>query len=278
MNKKIIILYHAKCFDGFGAAWAAYKKFGDTAEYIPVGNRFTPPSGLDGKEVYIVDFSYPKETLLDIQKRAKKLIIIDHHKSAKDDVESVANHIFDNNHSGAVLTWNYLHTNLPVPTLLKHIEDGDLWNFALPHTKDVIQVLGLMPFEFHAWDIFAKQLEDESVYNKIIKKGAIFKEHWDGLVNQIAEGAQEVEFEGYKVYAINASRIFRSSLGHILAIKKPPFAIVWYHRNDHTLSFSLRGDGSIDLAELAKKYGGGGHHDAASFEVSNSVQLPFKLL
>ena len=32
-----LIIYHDNCADGFGAAWAAYKKFGaDGAEYLPM--------------------------------------------------------------------------------------------------------------------------------------------------------------------------------------------------------------------------------------------------
>src|SRR3989344_1169898 len=36
MNKKIAVLYHKGCTDGFGAAWAAWKKFGARAEYLGV--------------------------------------------------------------------------------------------------------------------------------------------------------------------------------------------------------------------------------------------------
>ena len=33
--KDIVVIYHAHCQDGFGSAYAAYQKFGDTATYIP---------------------------------------------------------------------------------------------------------------------------------------------------------------------------------------------------------------------------------------------------
>src|SRR3990167_11323403 len=59
-HKEIAVLYHGGCPDGFGGAYAAWKKFGDTAEYIPVKYGNTPPEGLAGREVYIVDFCYEK--------------------------------------------------------------------------------------------------------------------------------------------------------------------------------------------------------------------------
>ena len=42
-HDNISVLYHADCPDGFGGAYAAWKKFGDTAEYIPVKYGRTPP-------------------------------------------------------------------------------------------------------------------------------------------------------------------------------------------------------------------------------------------
>lgn len=33
--KEIVIIYHAQCRDGLGSAYAAWKKFGDNASYIP---------------------------------------------------------------------------------------------------------------------------------------------------------------------------------------------------------------------------------------------------
>ena len=59
--KNIVVLYHADCPDGFGGAWAAHKKLGEKAEYIGVHHNFLPPKGLDGKEIYMIDFVYPKE-------------------------------------------------------------------------------------------------------------------------------------------------------------------------------------------------------------------------
>ena len=50
--KNNIVLYHAGCPDGFGAAWACWKKFGDNAEYMPVSHG-SPPPNVEGKNVYI---------------------------------------------------------------------------------------------------------------------------------------------------------------------------------------------------------------------------------
>ena len=62
-DKKIIIIYHSNCLDGFGSAYIAWKQFGEDADYIPAHYGNSPPDVKD-KKVYIVDFSYPREVLL----------------------------------------------------------------------------------------------------------------------------------------------------------------------------------------------------------------------
>src|SRR3989338_9515798 len=46
---KTAILYHANCPDGFGGAYAAWKKFGDSAEYIPVKHGKPIPENLTAR-------------------------------------------------------------------------------------------------------------------------------------------------------------------------------------------------------------------------------------
>src|SRR3989344_3558851 len=60
ISKDIVVLYHSNCTDGFGGAWAAWKKFGDKAEYIGVIHQTPVPKGLKNKCIYSVDFTYPE--------------------------------------------------------------------------------------------------------------------------------------------------------------------------------------------------------------------------
>ena len=58
--RRTLVLYHANCNDGFGAAWAAYTHpdLGPEAEYVPVQYGDTPPDVTEAM-VYILDFSFP---------------------------------------------------------------------------------------------------------------------------------------------------------------------------------------------------------------------------
>ena len=64
-----VVLYHADCMDGFGAAWALWKRF-PKAEYIPVKHGQPPPSSFDNKHVLMVDFSYERKVIEEINRAA----------------------------------------------------------------------------------------------------------------------------------------------------------------------------------------------------------------
>ncbi len=276
----IIVLYHRNCMDGFGGAYAAWKKFGADAEYIAVQYHDNPKIDLTDKEVYILDFSYPKEVLLDIEKKASKLVVLDHHIGAKDAVESVREHVFDNDHSGAVISWNYFHPDTTLPKILTYVQDNDLFKFTLPHSKEIVTFLDSVPFDFSIWDDLMQKCEDAVQFEKIIEQGKICRAYFDYVCNHIIKSADTVKFEGYEVFAVNANtlpQLFRSTIGNMLALKKPPFAIVWAEKNNNW-RFSLRGDWSVDLTEIAGRYGGSGHKSSAAFSLPINSPLPFTII
>lgn len=272
--KKIAVLYHANCPDGFGGAWAAWKKFGSKAEYYPVRYNFPPPE-LKDKDVYTVDFCYNEPEFLEkLKKKNKSLTIIDHHPTAKDNVKISTKFILDLDHSGAVLAWKFFHKGSPVPLLLKHIEDMDLWRFRMKNTKVVVGLLDLVPMNFREWDNMIAEFEDEALRRKYLEKGKLLLQHQDSLMDKIIQKAtQFVRFHGYKTYALNTP-VFDSELGARLYEKLPPMAIIWYENQDG-IKVSLRSDGSVNVGKIAQKYGGGGHVGASGFRLPKGAKVPW---
>lgn len=279
-----VIIYHDHCRDGFGAAYAAWTVFGNEATYIPTKTQEAPPDDLAGKSVYILDYSYDKETLEKLRAEAASVVVIDHHKTSRDAVTAFPENVFDIEHSGAVLAWQYFHPDTPVPTLLRYIEDHDLWNNALPHTREFGAALGDYPFEFSEWDTLVRDLEDETFFNAFIERGATISELNERLITALLEFKERAQFEGgYTIYALNAApRVFRSVLGNRLAELSrdegnAPFAAIYYRYGGH-VHCSLRSIGDCDVGALAEQYGGGGHKNAASFRVETFAELPFQFL
>lgn len=161
----IYVLYHANCDDGFGAAWAAWKTLGEEAIYLPVKYGDALPEIEVGSQVFIVDFSYPRDALKYLAERCK-VVVLDHHKTAQEELEGLPFAEFDMDRSGAGMMWDYFNSSLNRPPLIDHIEDRDLWRFALDGTKQASSGLRSYPMDFHVWDSFAHnttQLREEGV-------------------------------------------------------------------------------------------------------------------
>lgn len=264
VDKDIVVIFHGKCVDGFGSAWVLYKKFGDNANYFPAEDRLHHNLNLENKEVYICDYSYPEEVIMDLEKVAKKLTMIDHHISAKETILKTKNHLFDIDHSGAYLTWKYIFPEEKAPKLIQYIEDQDLYRFSLPDSRPIASYISFLDFDFSLYGELAEMLEDEVGYNKVLEKGNLLKTVHDKHVDYFVKRAELVNFNGYEIYAVNANNMVTSDLGHKLSQNNHPFALIFNYEKSKW-KCSLRGDGTVDLSLLAKKYGGGGHHNASGF-------------
>lgn len=273
--KDVVIIYHAHCQDGFGAAYAAYQEFGDNATYIPCSDRLVPPEGLRDKEVYILDFSYPKEVLLELEANNRKLMIIDHHVSAKEAVESVKEHIYSDTYSGSYLSWqHFVGTNLPL--LFTYLDIIDLAKDKHDNDVDLITYILSKQFDFAVYKKLHEDFEDSSKLLEISKIGNAQNEYLDLIITALIDDPDFVEFEGYTIPCVNlALPINEKSIALARLYKKYPPFVMSYRFDNGLLKVSLRGDGEVDLSVLAEKYGGGGHRSSCGFVVPVSSPLPF---
>lgn len=273
--KDIVVIYHAHCQDGFGSAFAAWKKFGDNASYITSLYRTEPPEGLVNKEIYIVDFSYPKEVLLDLESKNKRLVVIDHHFSAKEAVESVKEHIFSLDHAASYLSWEYF-VGGGVPELIKLLEIIDTAKDKSGYDVYSTTYILSRPFTFSAYEELLKDFEDTNRTSKVKELGKVQHEYVDSIIESIIYEPDMVEFEGHIIPAVNMSLPINEKSIAIakLYTRYPPFAMS-YRFDNGLLKVSLRGDGTIDLLPFAEKYGGGGHKSSCGFVIPIDYPLPF---
>lgn len=275
IKKKIVIIYHGNCTDGFGGAWAAWRKFGNRAEYIGAAHNEPPPRGLKNKGIYLIDFGYPETIIKKLLKDNVRVTAIDHHISRKGSTQMTHNYLYALNNSGAVLAWKYFHSKEKIPLMLRYIEDFDLWKFKIPYTRKVLAYLDLFDFNFRIWDRLTSDLEDIKKRKKIIEAGGIILKHVEKIVERLAANNFElVKFAGFKTLAVNSAN-FESELGYALVKKMPPLGIVW-RRKKGRITVSLRSNGKIDVSKIAQKYGGGGHKEAAGFTFKTKLNFPWK--
>lgn len=272
------VIYHKNCCDGQGAATAFYSKH-SMAEFWPgVYNEVIPD--VAGRDVYLVDFSYPIDVIKTLLTVVRSLTIIDHHKTAIDELKDLDHpkftKIFDLNRSGAVLTWAWCWPDKPVPQMLMYIEDRDLWRFTQRYTREVNAYLYSLDFDLSAWYSFLRDPDFGRAFEHIVKIGAALMRQDEKRTKSLVKNARKLVIGGLTVPAVNTNGFHASEVGHELA-KDQLFAATYFDIKDGRV-FSLRSsaESTIDVSAIAKEYGGGGHVHAAGFKVTFAQAQAFE--
>ena len=295
--KPDVVIYHDPCDDGFAAAWAAFRRYGDEVLYVP-SNYGAPPPDVTGKHILIVDFSYKRGALRTMAQSAASIVILDHHITAQeelapfavdacgraflsaDDVAGMLEDLaelgappvlayFDQERSGARLAWRFCHGETETPDLIRYVEDRDLWRFHIPGTRAISLWIRTHPYDFDVWTSIAAQLADEKLGGEIMQQASAIETYYDQRIADMAMQAYWSDVGGFKVPTVNCPRVFASDVAHALLRQFPNahFAATWNERDGHR-GFSLRSEDSrVDVAAIAATFGGGGHRNAAGFAI-----------
>ncbi len=258
------VIYHGNCNDGFCAAWVAWRKFGGDAEYLAYGYNSPPPKCVD-HDVFVLDFSFPRADLLDLKTRAKSLLVLDHHKTAEADLEGLDFCQFDMVRSGAGMTWDYFFGG-ERPWIIEAVQDRDLWLWKYPSSKELNASITTWPRAFDYWDAqFGDgRGPDGHGMKRAIDEGRAINRYIEQYVDEMCERARMVEFEGYTVPCVNVPYKGISEICGKLA-ESAAFSLGWAQEKSGRFVYSLRSRGDFDVSAIAKKYGGGGHKNAAGF-------------
>ena len=274
-----LVLYHDNCPDGFTAAWAAWCYFGDSAEYRGVVYGQAPPEDVDGREIVLVDFTFPRHVLNAISQRATYVTVYDHHKTAEADLKGWAEEdkvkrfcLFDMERSGAGIAWDEFsfapaipHPRGPRPALVQYVEDRDLWRWALPDSREISEWVFSIPRTFVDWSKAAHDLEHNPA--ACIQAGQALLRAKRGRVAQMCKHVRWGMLHGYPVPYVNASWDF-SEVGEYLIEQYPATAFgAYYFDRADARQWGMRGHQyGVDVSTVAKVYGGGGHAAAAGFQ------------
>ena len=283
-----LCIYHGNCADGFGAAWAVWKIHPDW-EFYP-GVHQDPPPDVTDRDVVIVDFSYKRPMLEDMASKARSILILDHHKTAAEDLaefpeppedlpgcrgwlpSSGVYATFDMGRSGAGIAWDHFH-GTSRPRLIDHIEDRDLWKFELEGTREIQAAVFSYKYDFDVWDALMLRTD----LNELRLEGvAIERKHHKDIDELIGVVTRRMVVGGHNVPVANLPYTLTSDAGHKLA-KGESFAGCYWDTPEGRV-FSLRStDEGLDVSEIAKSYGGGGHRNASGFRVPFSRIEEFEI-
>lgn len=242
-----------------------------------------------GEMVFILDFSLPVVEMVAMAEHVT-LVWIDHHKSAREDARLANFNPMglreDDKIAACVLSWQWFHPEAEIPEAVERLGEYDTWqNESREHLDyQVLPVqMGLRSVENepdnHLWPVL---LGKEGVKSE---QDMISSLHGDGLAicryqrqqsRQLTDKAGvAVEIGGHKVYAVNRlwsfSETFRDAA---LPAGTTVLAAFGWERSRWRVTLWPRPGWAVDVAEIAKQFGGGGHPGAAGFQC---LELPFRL-
>lgn len=281
---KPLVLYHDNCADGFGAAFAAWKKLGDEAEYVPMqyGVDLATLPGIEGREVHVLDFSFPRPQMEAIFAGAKRVVWLDHHATAFKDhgftpnapgepaITPLSKHdiILDNNKSGAVLAWEFFHPGVEVPMMIRHIDDRDRWVWKMEGTREFSAALNSCSYDFEHWEhiLDCEQGSRTGLMDYYIQGAAILRATDQRIKAAVDRDLKKVTLcnnkHGLAANVVNDI----SEIGNEIAKKSGTFSLTFFIKDNEVIC-SLRSIAPYDVSVIAKHFGGGGHAQAAGFKM-----------
>lgn len=271
MAPSIHVVYHEDCPDGFGAAYAAWTALGHRTPngnpviYHPADYGDPPPETDPNGWLYILDFSYALDTMLQLHEHHQdRLLLLDHHRTAMERLQGqVPGCRFNMNKSGAVMAWEYFHPQEPLPELLAYVQDRDLWRWELPHSREINAALDAKPKDFKAWAGLGLE--------SLRQEGALLLEPIRAIIHENLKNVEFRTFSGHRIPMLEVADELKglvSETGEALLElhDEAPFAALHHIKEDGSTKWSLRArPGETDVSEIARRMGGGGHQGAAGF-------------
>lgn len=268
---KNVCIYHANCADGAAAAWVVEETL-ENVESVPFRyGEDIPLKLVTGADVYIVDFSFPKGVIEALEQVTNKLVVLDHHKSALDELATYHPNKdstvieLDMGRSGAMMAWDHFYHPLPAPYHIVAVQDHDLWRFHYPDTEAIVEYayfMGATPGNYRKGFSGTNRMEVTTIGEILVKKR-------NQLVAATVKRArvEVVHYKGveYKVPYVNCPPDLSSHVGHELCKLYGSEFSVAYHDNKDVRVHSLRSNGKFDCAAYCEQYGGGGHPSAAGY-------------
>lgn len=290
-----VIVYHHPCPDGAAGACAGWLELGDdNTIYVPYlrDNLKDDRPAYDqnlfaGKNVLFIDCAPTKQDLHSARKIAKKLMVLDHHQSAAQELQGEPGCFFIMQNSGAVLAWHYFQgLDAKLPLLYDLIQDRDLllWNKREQSVALDTAIAELNPnfdFRFFPPYIFEPRLEALiQTGQDIIQRD---KQEIERLV-QLSEYRSYTCPATHKTYSIKCVELLNYKLtlqiAEILrAQENVDFCMSWYTEDNNVYRVSMRTSKpstEVDLSIIAANFagyqwlGGGGHAFKAGCRVKGS--------
>ncbi len=255
--------------------------------------------------VFILDFSLKTKEMKWLIDNSQKVFWCDHHPTIQNTVKDVETYLdekqvsiqntavisdrtknyffnfdFTGEKAAILLTWEMLNPNIEANTYIKYINNLDLWKFddyKIIYFREFIYKLLWKNYKFLKCFIFNNQLlntniKDDKLQEIINTVGKIFIEKKNDQIQRTTQKFVSGKLKGYKACLFNntISEINSDVLNYMCREQKYDIALSYFDDLvNNTKGFSIRCvRDDIDVAEIVKQFGGGGHSKAAGFSIN----------
>ncbi len=275
-QRRCVVYYHRSCPDGATAAWIAREALhtaGAAVQLIPMmPDALCKTAKARGAEVFLIDVCVPGPQLDLLASLASQVIVLDHHLTSKPYAEGRPWVHIDTTRSGAMLAWRHFHGDAEPPTIVRYVEDMDLWRNALPQSRDLQMLLRrcIRPDQIAT---LAGEMDCDLA--AVVARGEARREQHDARVDAYLPKAAPAWLGETQVTAVRldpADGDLGSDVANAVATAHSGIAVAWrLERKLYRYSVrSMQADGP-EVASLAQRYGGGGHAHAAGFTSGRQV-------
>ena len=308
---KFIIFAHSHCTDGLVAAsimkYSLQMKHNVEPEVVFISygkeQEALEKANIDSETtVYCVDFAFNRETTLNLCKKVNIVYVLDHHKTANENLHDLRNHynlnfIYDVEKSGASIVRDYCKQHLSLYSHIKlnqkeilnkvvnMVEDRDLWLFRLPMTKEFAEYVFayMQPNDIDRMTKILFNFNFDSL-KTICQMGKTIMEYKDNIIEKKLKSYVPVYFQvdNTKLLIINETQPdLVSQLGNELC-KKYNIPVCLYNisgsngSNELRVALSFRSMDHLKPVDvIARLFSGGGHANAAagSTKLENFVKI-----
>lgn len=269
-DKKILCIHHNDADGRLSAAIVRRALGPDVVMHEMVHGDPLPREAIQAADtVVVVDFCLPPEDMRRIAGE-RELIWIDHHITAIEELHQDSQGwpgIRDISEAACVLTWRCFFLDQPLPRAVVLVGDRDIWRWAEADTGPFDEGLHQEDTSPTNDALWVPLLDDDpQLVAALIERGRVLRDaRLKEIRRQVEKHGFPVIFDGHRTLAINQRGsgemgVCGQELGYPLV-----YCYVDGRQNGGLFTFVTLYSSSIDVSEIARRYGGGGHRGAAGF-------------
>lgn len=265
-------IFHHNDLDGRCAGAIAFQHY-PAAECIEINYNqpFPMESIKDGEIVCILDYSVEPEEILKLLTKGCNVTWIDHHKTALEKYHHFPRPIAgyrNTERSSAWLAWEYFNPKIDVPLVVRLVDDWDMWTHETNpngrRTRDFVEGMKMQRGgKSPRTALWAELLDSDDFTERKARDGAVASLYSEVQNEEYLQAfGHPIQFEGHNCYACNRGMTNSKLFDSIANVPYEIFIPFVWDGKKWTVSLYSK---TVDVSEIAKKHGGGGHKGAAGF-------------